>query len=70
MISMTTGVHEGAGVTEIGKVEVRVTKGADLNWLVSLGPRIVANFTLVGDALAYASMLECNPRARREAAAA
>lgn len=52
------------------KAEVRVTKGADLNWLVSLGPRIVANFTLVGDALAYASMLECNPRARSEAIAA
>jgi hypothetical protein len=57
-------------VTEAVKVDVRVTKGPDLSWLVSLGPRTVANFTIAGDAFAYASMLECNPRARQEATAA
>ena len=52
------------------KVDVQVFKGANLTWMVSLDNRIVGQFTIVGDALAYAAMLECDPRIRGEAVAA
>jgi hypothetical protein len=54
-------------VPQATKVDVQVSKGADLTWMVSLDKRIVGRFTIVGDALAYAAMLECDPRIRGEA---
>jgi hypothetical protein len=49
------------------RVDVRVSKDADHAWLVSLGHQVVGRFMIVGDALAYASILECDPRIRNEA---
>ncbi len=51
-------------------VDVQVCKGVDLIWLVLLDGKIVGRFMICGDALAYATMLECTPRARKEAVAA
>ena len=44
--------------------KVRVSKEETSSWAVWLEDRIVARYFLVGDALAYASLLECNPRER------
>jgi hypothetical protein len=55
---------------EATKVDVKVSRGPDITWLVWLGQRVVGRFTLVGDALAYATILECDPRIRKEALAA
>lgn len=52
---------------EAKKLDVTVAKGADLTWLVCLGSDVVGRFVIVGDALAYAVLLECDPRIRREA---
>ena len=38
-----------------------------LDWLVWLDGTVVGRYDLVGDALHYASMLECDPRMRSEA---
>lgn len=46
---------------------VAVTREAFLLWLVWLDSSVVATFDNVLDALAYASMLDCDPRLRREA---
>ncbi len=53
-----------------GRIEVKISKGTDLTWLVWLGDLIVGRYMIVGDALAYAQILECNPRIRSEAVAA
>jgi hypothetical protein len=53
-----------------GSIEVKVSKGSDLTWLVWLGDLVVGRYMIVGDALAYAQILECNPRVRGEAVAA
>jgi hypothetical protein len=53
-----------------GRKHVNVSKGADVTWLVWLGEDIVGRFSIVGDALAYAAILECDPRIRKEAVAA
>jgi hypothetical protein len=52
---------------EVTKVDVKVAKGADLTWLVSMDQQVVGRFVIAGDALAYAALLECDPRVRREA---
>lgn len=44
-------------------VEVQVLRG-EHDWLVWFDGRVVARFSLMGDALDYASLLECSPRAR------
>ncbi len=49
--------------------DVRVSREG-LDWLVWLEGEMVARFVVAGDALAYASLLECDPRARREASPA
>jgi hypothetical protein len=36
-------------------------------WLVSLDGTVVGRFDILGDALAYANLLECDPRTRSEA---
>jgi hypothetical protein len=46
---------------------VAVTREAFLLWLVWLDCSIVASFDNVLDALSYASLIECDPRARKEA---
>lgn len=46
--------------------EVRVSQDG-LDWLVWLDGTVVGRHALVGDALHYASMLECDPRSRSEA---
>ena len=38
------------------------------DWLVSFDSKIVGRFAEVTEALAYADLLECSPRARRDAA--
>ena len=48
----------------MAEVEVK-TVGRE--WAVSLDGHIVGNFGVVTEALHYASLLECSPRARREA---
>jgi hypothetical protein len=52
---------------EVEKLDVKVSKSPDLTWLVSLGEDVVGRFLIAGDALAYAALLECDPRIRREA---
>jgi hypothetical protein len=54
---------------EATKPEVKVSKGGDLTWLVSSGNQVVGRFMIAGDALAYAALLECDPRIRKEAVA-
>lgn len=49
---------------------VAVTREAFLLWLVWLDSSVVGTFNNVFDALAYASLLECDPRSRSEAQAA
>jgi hypothetical protein len=39
-------------------------------WLVALDGVVVGRFDVVGEALHYANMLECDPRARDEASPA
>ena len=39
-------------------------------WVVELDGTIVGRFDIVGEALHYANMLECDPRARSEASPA
>lgn len=46
--------------------DVRVTRDAR-QWLVCLDGNVVACFAVMGDALDYASLLECSPRARADA---
>lgn len=49
---------------------VAITREAFLLWLVWLDCTVIASFDNVLDALAYSSLLECDPRFRREAAEA
>jgi hypothetical protein len=49
--------------------EVRVSQDG-WDWLVWLDGTLVGRFDLVGVALDYASMLECDPRTRSEASPA
>ena len=44
--------------------DVRVRRDGKLDWAVWLEGRLVRRYTIVGDALAYASLLECDPRER------
>lgn len=44
--------------------DVRVLKETACNWTVSLDGHIVAHYVLATEALAYASLLECDPRER------
>ena len=44
--------------------DVRVSKEDLMSWAVWLEGRIVARYIMVGDALAHASLLECDPRER------
>jgi hypothetical protein len=46
---------------------VTVSRGSDLTWVVRMGEKLVGRFLVTGDALAYATLLECDPRVRREA---
>lgn len=48
---------------------IAVTREAFLLWLVWLDTSVVASFDNALDALAYASLLECDPRLRGEAEA-
>jgi hypothetical protein len=50
-------------------VDVRVVRQDDLDWAVWLDEKVVALFNWVGDALDYAEMLGCSPRARAAAKA-
>jgi hypothetical protein len=52
---------------EVKKPDVKISKSPDLTWLVSLDKHVVGRFVIAGDALAYAALLECDPRIRREA---
>jgi hypothetical protein len=45
-------------------LEVRVSRDADLGWLVWVGESQAARFEILGEALDFAAMLECSPRAR------
>ncbi|CAN5654551.1 hypothetical protein BH24ACT26_BH24ACT26_12210 [soil metagenome] len=49
--------------------EVRITSDSNRDWLVWFESKVVGRFPRVGDALAYAAMLECSPRERGGAAA-
>lgn len=49
---------------------VAITREAFLLWLVWLDCSVIASFDNVLDALAYSSLLECDPRFRLEAAEA
>ena len=44
--------------------DVRVSKADHLEWIVWLEGVAVARYSICSDALAYASMLECDPRER------
>ena len=48
-------------------MDVRVGRQGDLEWAVWLDEKLVALFNWVGDALDYAEMLGCSPRARAAA---
>lgn len=50
-------------------MDVRVARAGDLQWAVSLDEKVVASFAWVGDALDYAELLGCSPRARAAAVA-
>jgi hypothetical protein len=50
-------------------MDVRVSRSGDLEWAVWLDETLVALFSWVGDALDYAEMLGCSPRARAAAKA-
>ena len=50
-------------------VDVRVSREIDLTWLVWMNEAIVGRFLILGEALDYATLLECTPRARAEAVA-
>ena len=51
-------------------MDVRLARGTDRQWRVWLDEVVVARFTWVGDALDYAELLGCSPRARAAAKAA
>lgn len=44
--------------------DVRVVKETACSWAVSLDGAVVAHYAIATEALAYASMLECDPRER------
>lgn len=48
-------------------MEVRVARAGDIEWAVWLDQTLVALFLWVGDALDYAELLGCSPRARAAA---
>ncbi len=44
--------------------DVRVAKETVCSWTVSLDGRVVGHYAIATEALAYASLLECDPRER------
>jgi hypothetical protein len=54
----------GSTVGEEDMPDVRVVKETASKWLVSLDGLVVAHYAIATEALAYASMLECDPRER------
>ena len=44
--------------------DVRVVKETACSWAVSLDGMVVAHYAIATEALAYASMLDCDPRER------
>ena len=48
---------------------VKVARDERLGWAVWLEDEVVGHYIMVGDALAYASLLECDPRERNQAIA-
>jgi hypothetical protein len=55
-----------AGSQNVAMPAVRVME-VGLEWVVWLEGNVVGHFALLGDALSYAALLECSPRARTEA---
>ena len=51
-------------------MDVQVCREIDHEWSVRLDEVVVARFIWVGDALDYAELLGCSPRARAAAKAA
>jgi hypothetical protein len=47
--------------------DVKITRESFLMWLVWLDCSVIASFDSVLEALDFASLLECDPRFRREA---
>ena len=47
-------------------IAIRVTKHSELEWRVWLNDTRVASFAMLIDALDYAELLRCSPRARAE----
>jgi len=47
-------------------IAIRVTKHSQLEWRVWLNDTRVASFAMLTDALDYAELLGCSPRARAE----
>jgi hypothetical protein len=52
------------------EVAIRVTKESYLEWQVWLNERMAARFAILTEALDYAELLKCSPRARAEASGA
>jgi hypothetical protein len=48
------------------EIAIRVTRESHLEWQVWLNERVAARFVLLSDALDYAELLTCSPRARGE----
>ena len=44
--------------------DVRVSKKTACDWTVSLDGHVVGHYAIATEALAYASLLECDPRER------
>jgi hypothetical protein len=55
-----------AGGTVDDGIAVRVTRESHLEWQVWLNERVAARFAVLTDALDYAELLTCSPRARAE----
>jgi len=47
-------------------IAIRVTKHSEIEWRVWLNDTRVASFAMLIDALDYAELLGCSPRARAE----
>lgn len=66
---MNQGSSVGGAKREEDSVDVRVGRAGELDWAVWLDEIMVALFAGVGDALDYAELLGCSPRARAAARA-
>lgn len=58
------GHKTAPSVGEDDMPDVRVMRETVCSWAVSLDGAIVAHYAIATEALAYASMLECDPRER------